>query len=81
MRLYEGVAREFIEDAVQRRIASKLSEAFFDYYRYRPSQGEQRSWTDSLESMSNMLQHAKLLGHGVVLEYQLHSPRSASIAC
>lgn len=71
MRLYEGVAREFVEDTVQQRITRKLSEAFFDYYRYRPSDSEQRSWRNSLQHMSGMLQHAKLLGQGVVLEYQL----------
>ena len=48
MELYAGSSTQFIEDSVQNRIAGKLKSAFMDQYRYQPSEGEVRSWPNSL---------------------------------
>jgi len=69
--LYQGDTRQFVDDAVQNRIAGKLRDAFFAYYRFQPGSGEVRSWQNSLSRMCNVLQHSGLLEHGLALEYQL----------
>jgi hypothetical protein len=56
---------------IHNQIADKLKNAFFQYYRYNPSQGEVHSWQNSLRALSQIFQHAKLNDHGVILEYQL----------
>jgi len=71
MRLYSGSSKQFIGDAVRNQIAEKLSDAFFYYYRYKPSINEKRSWQNSLSKMSELIQYAKLLDHGIILEFQL----------
>ena len=71
MRLYSGSSKQFIEDSVRNQIAEKLSNAFFHYYRFNPSQGEKNSWRNSLTKMSDLIQFAELLDHGIILEYQL----------
>jgi uncharacterized protein len=71
MRLYSGSSKQFIEDSVRNQIAEKLSNAFFNYYRYNPSPGEKNSWRNSLARMSELIQFAELLDHGIILEYQL----------
>ena len=71
MRLYAGTSQQFIEDTFQNQIAEKLKLAFFEYYRYHPSQGEVGSWRNSLRAISQVFQYAGLLDHGVILEYQL----------
>ena len=71
MRLYAGTSQQFIEDAYQNQIAEKLKLAFFEYYRYHPSQAEVSSWRNSLRAISQIFQHAGLLDHGVMVEYQL----------
>jgi uncharacterized protein len=65
------MSAEFIRDTVRNQIADKLSEAFFSYYRYRPSPGEVGSWRNSLRAMALTLTASKLEDHGVLLEYQL----------
>ncbi|HEX2566024.1 MAG TPA: DNA/RNA helicase domain-containing protein [Burkholderiales bacterium] len=71
MRLYAGMSAEFIEDAVQNRIASKLRDAFLAHYRYAPSPGEENAWRNSLRAMSQVFERGHLVDHGIVLEYQL----------
>ena len=71
MRLYAGMSQEFIEDAVQNRIASKLRDAFARHYRFSPSPGEENAWRNSLRAMSQVFQRGELNDHGVILEYQL----------
>ncbi len=71
MRLYAGMSQEFVEDAIQNRIASKLRDAFERQYRFRPSVGEENSWRNSLRAMSQVLQRGSLDDHGIILEYQL----------
>ena len=71
MRLYSGTSKQFIQDAIHNQIAEKLKNAFFGYYRYNPSPSEINSWRNSLRSISQVFQHADLLDHGVLLEYQL----------
>jgi len=71
MRLYAGMSREFIDDAVHNRIAALLRDAFQRVYRFRPSPSEENSWRNSLSKVSQIFQHGGLLDHGVILEYQL----------
>lgn len=71
MRLYSGSSQQFIGDAVRNQIAEKLADAFFYYYRYKPNINERRSWQNSLSKMSELIQYAKLLDHGIILEFQL----------
>ena len=71
MRLYSGTSQQFITDTIHNQIADKLKIAFFNYYRFNPSPGEINSWRNSLRSMSQVFQHADLLDHGILLEYQL----------
>lgn len=71
MRLYSGMSREFIQDTVHNRIATKLSDAYFSYFRYRPPASEVASWRNSLRAMAQIVDLARLHDHGILLEYQL----------
>ena len=71
MRLYSGTSTQFIEDTVLNQIAEKLKSAFFAHFRHYPSPQEINSWRNSLRAISQVFQHADLLDHGVMLEYQL----------
>ncbi len=71
MRLYAGSSKQFITDSIHNQIADKLKLAFFNYYRYNPSQGEINSWRNSLRAISQVFQHSNLMDHGVILEFQL----------
>lgn len=71
MRLYAASSTQFVEDTVQNQIAEKLRLAFFDHYRYEPGQPEVTSWRNSLRAVKDLVQTARLLDHGVILEYQL----------
>ena len=71
MRLYSGTSQQFIEDTIQNQIAEKLKASFFNYFRFYPSPQEINSWRNSLRSICQIFQHANLLDHGVILEYQL----------
>lgn len=83
MRLYAGTSKNFITDAVRNQIAGKLKTAFLDYYRCKPSEGEVRSWMNSLRAVSDVFENAELLDHGVLLEYQLplSSKRMDCVVC
>ncbi len=65
------MSADFIRETTHNQIAEKLRDAFFAYYRYRPSPGEVNSWKNSLRAMALIVQDAKLNDHGVILEYQL----------
>lgn len=71
MRLYSGTSAQFVQDNMMNQITEKLRNSFFNYYRHNPSPSEVTSWRNSLRTMSNMIQHAQLMDHGVILEYQL----------
>src|SRR6267378_7824953 len=71
MRLYSGSSTDFVSDSVHNRIAEKLRDAFFHYYRYHPSPAEVNSWRNSLRAMAQVFDLASLKDHGVFLEYQL----------
>ncbi len=71
MRLYAGRTTDLIQDATRNVIARRIETAFIDYFRYRPSPSEVRSWEESLSRLSLVLSSAKLTDHGVFLEYQL----------
>ncbi len=71
MRLYAGNSEQFVRDAVRNQIAEKLRDAFVRHYRYSPSPSEVHSWRNSLRAMSDVVEEAGLMDHGVILEYQL----------
>jgi DUF2075 family protein len=71
MQLYAGTSKQFIEDTVQSRIAEKLKDAYFNYFRRNPQKPEYQSWQNSLSRMCMVLQYASLTDHGIVLEYKL----------
>jgi uncharacterized protein len=73
LRLYAGMSTAFIDDTVRNQIARKLSDAFFQYYGYPPGKSEVAAWGNSLRAMAQVVQHAKLDDHGVVVEYELPS--------
>ena len=71
MRLYAASSTQFIQDTVQNQIAEKLKLAFFDHYRHEPAPSEVASWRNSLRALKDLVEHADLRDHGVLLEYQL----------
>lgn len=71
MRLYSGMSQDFIRDTTHNRIAERLRDAFFAYYRYKPSPAEVNSWRNSLRAMTDVLDIGGLHDHGILLEYQL----------
>jgi hypothetical protein len=71
MHLYSGMTDSFVADATRNKIAGKLQEAFFQYFRYSPGQGEVRSWQNSLRAMASAVELANLDDHGIVVELQL----------
>lgn len=71
MHLYSGTTQEFLRDSTHNAIAGKLGDAFFAYFRYKPSESERRSWHNSLRSLADILRLGELNDHGILLEYQL----------
>lgn len=71
MLLYSGMTPQFVLDATRNAIAARLAEAFERHFRYRPSDGEFRSWQNSLRSLAMVIEHGRLHEQGVILEYQL----------
>jgi uncharacterized protein len=69
--LYQGTTDQFIADAVQARLATQLSDRFFEEFRYRPSPSEVMSWRNSLGAMANVLQLAELRDQGILVEVRL----------
>jgi hypothetical protein len=67
------MSSSFIDDTVRNQIAKKLSEAFFSYYGYPAARSEVAAWGNSLRAMAQVVQHAELADHGVVVEYELPS--------
>ena len=76
MQLFAGSSETFIDEAVQKKIAERLGDAFYDYYRFRASASEFTSWRNSLAALAHQLRYSGVLDHGVVLEMQL--PLSSS---
>lgn len=71
MHLYQGTSEQFIADAVQARLASHLSDRFFQEFRYKPPLSEANAWRNSLGAMANVLQLADLREQGVLVELKL----------
>ena len=71
MQLFAGSSETFIDDAVQKQIAERLGDAFYDYYRFRASASEFTSWRNSLSALAYQLRYSGVRDHGVVLEMQL----------
>jgi DUF2075 family protein len=71
MKLFAGSSEQFIQDATRNEIATKLKNAFFEYYRYNPSPAEINSWRNSLKEISDVFVEVNLTDHGIILEYQL----------
>lgn len=71
MRLYEGSVREFQDDVIYNRIASKLTGAFADYYGWQPSRSEVGAWQQSSNYLKNSLEAARLSDNHIVVEYEI----------
>lgn len=71
MRLYSGTSSQFLEDTTYNKIADKLRNSFFQQFHYYPNDAEVNSWQNSLRAISMIFQYAKLVDHGIILEYQL----------
>lgn len=77
MILYVGTVKSFIEDVNtntlngERSIVQKLKEQFIEKFRREPSQGEERSWHNSLKETADIFESIGLNEQGVILEYQL----------
>src|SRR5439155_1149362 len=71
MRLYSGSSRQFVEDTYQNRIAEKIKESFLRQLGHSPPHSEVNAWENSLRAMAMVFQHADLMNHGVIVEYQL----------
>jgi uncharacterized protein len=69
--LYRGSTDRFIGDATQNRLATQLSERFFEEFRYRPPTSEVHSWQNSLRAMADVLRLADLTDQGILVELQL----------
>ncbi|MEM0136048.1 MAG: DUF2075 domain-containing protein [Thermoplasmatales archaeon] len=71
MKLYEGITKQFIQDATHGIIADKLKDAYEAYYLRRPNQSEVNSWRNSLRVLKDVLESSKLTDNGIILEYEL----------
>jgi hypothetical protein len=71
MQLYAGPSEDFINEGVQKQIAARLGDSFYDYYRFRASASEFNSWRNSLSALAYQLRYSGVRDHGVVLEMQL----------
>jgi len=71
MELYAGSLTEFISDTLQNQIATKLENAFFEYFGHHPSNSEIRSWRSSLRAVKDVFELSGFNDHGILLEYQL----------
>ena len=80
MQLYAGSTTAFIEDANLHTIASKIGDAFYDYFRHRASASEFASWQNSLSALSQQIRYSQLRDNGIVVELQLPSS-SARLDC
>ena len=70
MRFYEGSIGQFIEDTNQNRIVDKLKGSFLNYGKI-VSPSEERSWTNSLQFLKNVVEYASPKDNWVILEYGL----------
>lgn len=70
MRLYAGPSKQFITQATQDGIASRLKDAFFQYYRYDPSPNEVNAWAIHLGRAPRRYRRhsARILGVIVVMD-------------
>jgi hypothetical protein len=71
VRLYSGSTTSFVDDTTRNRIGLVLTEEFARVFGHPPSDGERRSWTNSLQKVKDVLQVGRLRDHGIMLEYQL----------
>jgi hypothetical protein len=71
MQLFAGSSNDFVEEAVQKQIAERLGDSYYDYYRFRASASEFTSWRNSLSALAYQLRYSGVRDHGVVLEMQL----------
>jgi DUF2075 family protein len=69
--LYQGSTRRFIGDATQARLATLLSERFFDEFRYQPPKSEVNAWQNSLGALARVLQVGDLTDQGILVELKL----------
>ena len=61
LQLFAGPTQDFVDRMMQNRIARDLKDACFSFHGFNPSPREERSWSNSLDALSN----------AILLEYQL----------
>lgn len=71
MHLYSGPSIDFIDLTQRNQIADRLTERFFEHFRYRPPESEVKSWQNSLVRMASVMELGDLRDQGVIVEYQL----------
>ncbi len=83
MELYSGPILQFVDDIVQNKISGLLRQSFFDYFGFNPSEGEVRSWRESLRAVKDVFGFSDFHDHGILLEYKLplSSKRLDCIVC
>lgn len=62
---------DFIQETTCNMIASDLSNAYFNYFGFYPSDNERRSWHNSLRAIKDVFQSSCLNNQGVSLEFFL----------
>ncbi len=73
MQLYQGSADDFIAETTRNRIALDLSDSFYNYFGYNPSNSEKMSWHNSLRAIKDIFVNSNLSKQGISLEYFLPS--------
>ena len=58
--------RRFLIRRSSKEIVKQLNISFFDYYLYRPTESEQRSWHHSLHALAADIKWSKLLDNGLI---------------
>lgn len=72
MIIYQGTVAQFNNDVFKGVIADKLEKLFIEHGICKESQAEYRSWNNSLEVVSGVLEHASINPHvHVAVEYQI----------
>jgi DUF2075 family protein len=71
LRIYEGTTSEFVQDALNNRIADRIRTRFEDYYGRKANPSEVVAWTNSLQFLKNAVEYASPPDNMVALEYEL----------
>ena len=71
MDLWHGTISEFIKEGEASSITGIMLNHFWNYHGYQPSEGEAKSWDNSLHALADIAEAVASRDVGVVLEYHL----------